>query len=249
MNDLESENKKLKRKLTAMEQKVSQFNAIKEKYDTLIKKFEEKDRRLQEMNFKLEELVRQRTHELEEMNKTLQENLKLFEELSMRDGLTELRNRRSFEDIFNREFNRSKRQNYNFNFFIIDVDNFKKYNDNYGHQLGDEALKMISNILLSTSQRANDYVFRFGGEEFIYISCFLNKRETIKLANLIKQRIEEKRFEHKFNDASEYLTVSIGASVVTHDEEYDKERVFELTDEALYRAKKLGRNRVECISL
>lgn len=130
--DFEVENKKLKRKIKLMEQTLNQFNSIKQNYDFLIKKLEEKDKNLNEINEKLEELVKERTKDLELINEKLQNNLILLEELSTTDALTSLRNRRGFDEIFLQEFNRAKRQNYEFNFLLIDVDYFKKYNDTYG---------------------------------------------------------------------------------------------------------------------
>lgn len=123
--DFEVENKKLKRKIKLMEQTLNQFNSIKQNYDFLIKKLEEKDKNLNEINEKLEELVKERTKDLELINEKLQNNLILLEELSTTDALTSLRNRRGFDEIFLQEFNRAKRQNYEFNFLLIDVDYFK----------------------------------------------------------------------------------------------------------------------------
>ncbi|MFV0561935.1 GGDEF domain-containing protein [Malaciobacter mytili] len=144
--DFEVENKKLKRKIKLMEQTLNQFNSIKQNYDFLIKKLEEKDKNLNEINEKLEELVKERTKDLELINEKLQNNLILLEELSTTDALTSLRNRRGFDEIFLQEFNRAKRQNYEFNFLLIDVDYFKKYNDTYGHAKGDEALVSVGKV-------------------------------------------------------------------------------------------------------
>lgn len=240
--DLVSENKKLKRKVKVLEQSLGQFNNIKTSYDELIKKLEEKDKNLKAMNQRLEELVKERTKELEHMNEMLAENLEIVKELSIKDALTGLRNRRTFEEIFSREFSRARRENYNFNFLMIDVDNFKKYNDFYGHQKGDEVLKTIGETLNRVSQRGNDFVFRFGGEEFVYISCFLSYEKMQNLANLIKTSIESKNIEHEKNANHKVVTVSIGGVTVTKEFKYDKEKLFEIADNNLYLAKDKGRN-------
>ncbi|AXH15999.1 hypothetical protein CP985_06910 [Malaciobacter mytili LMG 24559] len=245
--DFEVENKKLKRKIKLMEQTLNQFNSIKQNYDFLIKKLEEKDKNLNEINEKLEELVKERTKDLELINEKLQNNLILLEELSTTDALTSLRNRRGFDEIFLQEFNRAKRQNYEFNFLLIDVDYFKKYNDTYGHAKGDEALVSVGKVLNRYARRANDFAFRYGGEEFVYISCFQTRDEVLKLAESIQQAILKEQIEH-FLNPHKYLTVSIGA-IVTKDKTLTKEEVFKIADENLYISKERGRNKVTITSL
>lgn len=247
LNELMTENKNLKRKVKVLEQTLNQFNTIKTNYDGLIRKLEEKEENLKEINLKLEDLVKERTKELENINDKLQENLVLLEELSITDALTGIRNRRSFDEIFTRELNRSIRQQYEFNFLIIDVDQFKKYNDTYGHRKGDDVLKCIGDILNNLSQRATDHVFRFGGEEFVYMSCFLNKEKTLSLCEKILSRIREKNIPHVNNENFGRVTASIGAVIVLGNKEekiIDNEKIFEAADHNLYEAKKTGRNKI-----
>ncbi len=170
-----------------------------------------------------------------------------MEELSTTDALTSLRNRRGFDEIFLQEFNRAKRQNYEFNFLLIDVDYFKKYNDTYGHAKGDEALVSVGKVLNRYARRANDFAFRYGGEEFVYISCFQTRDEVLKLAESIQQAILKEQIEH-FLNPHKYLTVSIGA-IVTKDKTLTKEEVFKIADENLYISKERGRNKVTITSL
>lgn len=233
--ELAKENKSLKRKVKLLEQTVTQFSSIKNNYDELIKKLEDKDKRLLLMNEKLEFLVKERTKELEEINETLKD-------LSLTDSLTGLKNRRAFDEVFSQEFNRARRQDYEFNLLIIDVDNFKKYNDKYGHKNGDFALSRIGKVLEKFSRRSNDFAFRYGGEEFVYITCFHDKQKLQKTAESIREAIQNLELKHELNPAK-VVTVSIGA-VVSKDKTKSKEDLFNLADDNLYLAKEEGRNRV-----
>lgn len=234
--ELLKENRSLKRKIRLLEQSVSQATAIKSNYDNLIKKLEERDKRLEEMNNKLEILVKQRTSELENINEQLKS-------LSITDPLTNLNNRRAFDEISIREFNRARRQDYEFNILIIDVDNFKKYNDFYGHQYGDEVLSEIGYILNKYSRRADDFAFRYGGEEFVFLTCYHSEDKLFKMAESIRHAIYDKHMPHEKNDCCNVVTVSIGA-VVSLNKNKTLDEVFDKADGNLYKAKEEGRNRV-----
>ncbi len=235
------ENKSLKRKVKVLEETLLQFNTIKSNYDVLIKKLEEKDKYLEEINLKLEDLVKERTRELEKINDKLQNNLVILEELSTTDSLTGLRNRRSLDSIFSQELDRARRQGYNFNFFIMDIDYFKKYNDTYGHQKGDEVLRAIGKILNKLARRSDDFVFRYGGEEFVYITSYQEEEIFSNFLQLVQETIIKANIEHKKNNEG-YLTISIGA-VISRNRSTNKEDVFKVADENLYKSKTEGRNR------
>lgn len=225
-NEIIEENKDLKRKLKIIENSIKQFNAIKNAYDKLIKKFKEKDKKLIELNEKLETMVKERTLELEKKNFEL-------EKISITDMLTGLKNRRAFDEVFNREFNRANRQEYEFNLLIIDIDHFKNYNDEFGHKAGDEILSQVGKILKGFSKRANDFTFRYGGEEFAYISCFHDYDSFLNIAEIIRKTVEEETC----------ITISIGG-VVCKCKKKTKNEVFNIADINLYNAKNKGRNRV-----
>lgn len=239
-SELLKENRILKRKLKIIQQSLGQFNCIKNKYDDLIFKLEEKDKKLLEMNERLELLVNTRTQELVSINEKLLN-------LSVTDALTGLQNRRSFDEIFSQEFNRAKRQKYYFNFLIIDVDHFKNYNDTYGHKKGDIVLAKIGEILSKFARRANDFAFRYGGEEFVYISAFHDEEDFFKLADAIRLEIFNEHILHSTN-CYDYVSISIGATISLSNEK-TKEEIFEIADENLYKAKKNGRNMVVISSI
>jgi len=168
---------------------------------------------------------------------------KKVEYLSITDELTQLYNRRHFNLKIEEELNRAKRKNYNISFIMLDIDYFKNYNDTYGHQAGDEALKKISKVLKIHTQRAGDYAFRIGGEEFAILVSF-NKEKSIELIKSLQKGIEELAIEHKTSKVSPYITSSIGLVVREGSKLKDSNELYMLADKALYKAKEEGRNRV-----
>lgn len=227
--DIIKENKDLKRKLRVMEESLKQFSTIKNSYDNLIKNMEEKDKKLLEMNEKLEFLVKERTKELEEKNHQLNE-------LAITDALTGLKNRRNFNKIFEQEYSRAKRQKYQFNLMIIDIDYFKNFNDNYGHNIGDLVLRKIGEILKKSSKRSNDFAFRYGGEEFTYLSSYNRYEDFFNLAENIREEIYYSEIEYL-----DKLTVSIGG-IVSLSDTISKNELFDIADKNLYTSKENGRN-------
>lgn len=174
----------------------------------------------------------------------LQEKDKKLQELTIRDSLSKLYNRRHFETIFSAEFKRSKRDNKSFIFAMIDIDFFKKYNDTYGHQKGDEAIRKVSQVLLQHTKRSGDFSFRIGGEEFAIILQADKHTSYIDYLQGICHSVENLHIEHRENQNSNTITISIGAIEVTNYTNLDTDELYRLTDEQLYRAKENGRNQV-----
>ena len=173
---------------------------------------------------------------------------KEIETLSITDELTQLYNRRHFYNVFNEEMNRAKRERKIFCLLSLDVDNFKKYNDVYGHQEGDKVLKIISNVLKSHMKRAGDVAFRIGGEEFSAIFIENDENNVFDFTEKIRKSIENQKIAHAQNSASEFVTASFGVvyidfSVNNHDE-VDRDSLYKIADDLLYRAKKSGRNKI-----
>jgi len=174
---------------------------------------------------------------------------KKVEYLSITDGLTNLYNRRYFNDISQKELDRAKRDRRIFAFVLLDIDNFKKYNDTYGHQDGDTALVSISESLKDTFKRSSDIVFRLGGEEFgvIINSDFIDKISP--MVEQARESIQNLNIEHKENLPSKVLTASFGViatEAFSEDGDYDIKDIYKQADTMLYEAKESGRNRV-CI--
>lgn len=227
--DLAKENDRLKRKIRFLEQCLKQSSKTKEQYANLLKVAKEKD-----LKYKL-------------LEDQLKGNMLLLEQFSSIDRLTNLGNRRNFDEVFIEELNRSKRQGYEFNFMIINIDDFKLYNDTYGYQQGDEVLRKVGKILNRFSRRASDFAFRYGGEEFIYLSSYQGKKRFSKLCKSIQQEILSQNIEHK-NGPFGKISVSIGAIVSTK-VATSKEDIFRNADENLQNSKSSGKNQTTLTSI
>ena len=169
---------------------------------------------------------------------------KEYEKLSITDALTGLYNRRHFNQIFASEIHRALRGKYSFTFLIIDIDYFKLYNDNYGHDKGDILLQDISQHLKRSLKRSNEFLFRIGGEEFGVIYSDLSKEDSISHAKDICTSVESMNIEHKYSLCHNSLTISIGHFYTDSDKLLKVKTIYHNTDKALYYAKEHGRNRV-----
>ena len=164
-----------------------------------------------------------------------------IEELTITDAMTSLYNRRYFDETFDISLKIQQRTKQTLVFIIMDIDFFKKYNDTYGHQAGDAAIKIVAKNLKNSLNRANDMAFRLGGEEFGVLCTGLDAFQAFDFANSIRKKIENEKVEHKKNNASKYLTVSMGLIVVGPSNIND---IYKCADKALYKAKENGRNQV-----
>ncbi|TKI68673.1 diguanylate cyclase [Sulfurimonas crateris] len=176
---------------------------------------------------RLEHLVKMRTREIELLSQT--------------DSLTGLWNRRHLEEALESEFKRAKRYNKELSIMIIDLDLFKNINDTYGHMAGDEVLREIS-AKIKKCQRETDFIGRYGGEEIVIILPETDLHTSSKVAEAIREEIEKEPVE--FEGEVINVTASIGISSLQSEHE-NYATLFSEADEALYNAKKLGRNRVE----
>ena len=171
---------------------------------------------------------------------------KSLEKRTITDELTGLYNRRHFNALFAFERNRARRENKVFAFFMLDIDNFKKYNDNYGHQKGDDALIAVAQLLKNTLKRSSDKAFRLGGEEFGCLVAVNSMSEISIIAEKIRITIEAAAIEHLANLPYKVLTTSIGVyTLLPKDQNEQLEFVYRQADQRLYKAKHKGRNRVE----
>lgn len=168
---------------------------------------------------------------------------KKIEELSKRDGLTQLYNRRYFNTLIPIELRRAQREGRMVGLIMLDIDNFKAYNDTYGHQKGDDALIQVAGALEEISKRASDIPFRIGGEEFALFFLPENPEGASAFAEAVRLAVEGKNIEHRKNSTFGRVTVSIGL-VVKPAEEMGIEKLYQEADAALYRAKEEGRNRI-----
>lgn len=167
-----------------------------------------------------------------------------IEELTITDDMSGLYNRRHFYEVFENSLKIQQRTKQTLVFLMLDIDFFKSYNDTYGHQAGDLAIKSVAKNLKNVSKRAGDMAFRLGGEEFGILCWGMNESEALDFANKIRENIENEKIEHKENKVSDYLTVSMGVKVIMPNIMNTTNEIYKYTDEILYKAKKDGRNMV-----
>ena len=171
-----------------------------------------------------------------------------LEKVSITDPLTQLYNRRHLDHLFYKQYRKAKEYHSYFALFILDLDNFKAYNDTYGHLAGDEALKQVAATLKSSMRRGTDTVFRLGGEEFAGLLMADSKERIEKSVDQIRKNIEALQIEHKKTSYG-VLTASIGVCIIKDFEKPDFDKMYKIADDALYKAKAKGRNRIEVIEV
>ena len=171
---------------------------------------------------------------------------KIVEELSITDGLTNLFNRRHFNEIFPKVLNTAKRQKSMVCFLMLDVDFFKPYNDYYGHQKGDEALIKIAKCIKEIAKRANDYPFRLGGEEFGILFDANSIDDAINFSNTLKTNIQDLNITHEKNPDYKVITASLGLVCKVVQKEDTHDSMYKEADNLLYKAKESGRNKLLC---
>lgn len=164
--------------------------------------------------------------------------------LSITDKLTTLPNRRSFEEVMQRQLTELCPLQGAITLAIVDVDFFKRYNDAYGHPEGDKALQRIAGCLLANLRSNHDHAFRIGGEEFALIICDQNKAEAHTTLNNIREQVEALAITHEKNEISDWVTISIGAYWLPGSALLDQHQLYIEADRALYRAK-ANRNSIE----
>ncbi len=169
---------------------------------------------------------------------------KLLNQLAERDGLTALHNRRSFDDYMERIWRQSRREQTQLTIMMIDIDHFKAYNDYYGHQAGDDALKKVAEVISMSAQRPLDFSARYGGEEFALVLFGPVGGYGYDLPDQIRKAVMNLKIEHKAASAEKYMTISIGVALVMPGAERSQAGAIQMADEALYQAKEDGRNRV-----
>jgi diguanylate cyclase (GGDEF)-like protein len=176
------------------------------------------------------------------------EKSRLFEkiqQLSQRDGLTGLYNHRMFVEKLEQEINRLQRTGKMLSLIMLDIDHFKQFNDNFGHQVGDTVLKELSVIILGQSRSHSiDICCRYGGEEFAIIMPELELQNAVSVAERLRRAVENHMFPLKDNKREGKVAISLGAAACKSGEELTAEELTKKADDALYTAKRNGRNQV-----
>jgi len=169
---------------------------------------------------------------------------KELEHLAMFDQLTGLANRRNFDETLERQFGLAKRNKIPLSVIICDIDFFKIYNDTYGHQQGDDCLAAVAKIIGDTPDRPTDKACRYGGEEFTLVLPDTNLQGGLIIAEKIREAVFSANIKHEGSKAAACVTLSLGLATYTGQVQTGDE-LLKAADQALYRAKENGRNRIE----
>jgi len=171
------------------------------------------------------------------------DQMRTIERIGLIDPLTRIANRRGFENRFNAEWGRAIREKTSISFLLMDIDKFKNYNDTYGHQQGDTALKTFADVASASVSRANDFVARWGGEEFCVLLSNTDITGALEVAEHVRKNIEASVIHTEDGNITQ-VTVSIGVNSMIPDADSSSSDFIKKADEALYSAKEQGRNRV-----
>ena len=200
----------------------------------------------------LEFIVQDRTAKLQKKTTELESksteltlvNEKLERQLNL-DGLTQVGNRRSFDNQLNQEWQRCQREQLPLSLILCDVDYFKRFNDFYGHLPGDNCLVQVAKVISQSVRRPADFVARYGGEEFVVILPNTKSRGAIHLAEAIRQNLVRLKIAHQRSEVSDFVTLSLGvASIIPPFAVNEPTVLVEIADKALYVAKARGRDQV-----
>ncbi|CAG1771875.1 Phytochrome-like protein cph2 [uncultured bacterium] len=211
---------------------IEELCRIEQAFNDLFKRVLDRKQKLDELNETLEQKVIERTRELEQVNAKLLQ-------LSTIDGLTDLANRRYFDEVLDKECHRANRAGHPLALLMMDIDEFKKYNDHYGHQAGDDCLINFAKILRSHVHRVGDLAARYGGEEFAFIAPATDEQGAIRLGTRICIELANKKLPHSLSPF-DIVTTSIGVALYIAGE--DPKDLIKKADQALYSAKQQGRN-------
>jgi diguanylate cyclase (GGDEF)-like protein len=196
------------------------------------------------LNAELERRVQERTQHLAQMSVELSAANTALEQLSLQDGLTGLANRRFFDRYLADQIAVARRQKRTLALVLCDIDSFKAYNDDYGHQAGDECLKQIAVALRSCCSRPADLAARYGGEEFAMILPDTELIDAARIAEASRDAVARLRIPHVHSPATSHISISGGVAVLFAAIDPTADQLITAADQLLYRAKALGRNRM-----
>ncbi len=173
----------------------------------------------------------------------------ILENLSSLDGLTAIPNRRRFDEVLQTEWRHCMRESSPLSLVMIDIDYFKNFNDTRGHQAGDDCLKRVAKALANSVKRPMDIVARYGGEEFAAILPKTDRDGAVFVAETMRDNIESLNISHPNSPVADYVTISLGSATVLPDNRSDSDILVKAADDALFQAKREGRNCIRGIDL
>ncbi len=231
--------------------RIRELFVLAESFTQMSQEIRQSRQQLEEYSRSLEEKVNERTQELQaEIQRraaaeaNLQSANQKLRNLAYLDGLTQIANRRLFDERLSQEWGRLKRDRLSLSIIMCDVDYFKQYNDAYGHQGGDECLCRVAEALAATARRPPDLVARYGGEEFVVLLPNTPLEGAVKVAESLRSNVKALQLPHRQSKVSDCVTVSFGVASTIPNEGMTPEELLLQADEALYRAKSKGRDRI-----
>ncbi len=185
--------------------------------------------------------------DISERKKTEEKLLSLqreLEDLSFKDGLTGIANRRRFDALIDAEWQAAQRGQKPLSVILVDIDFFKQYNDHYGHIRGDECLKRVAEALKAGATRPRDFLGRYGGEEFVLVLPDTDARGAHAVAARCRQAVAEAGIAHERSTVAPFVTISLGVATLVPAEDDRPVQLLETVDGRLYRAKQAGRDTI-----
>jgi diguanylate cyclase (GGDEF)-like protein len=198
------------------------------------------------LNLKRElDTIKSRERELVQVTRQLEQLNRELERLSILDELTGIANRRFFNVVLAQEWARAARAVLPLSLILIDIDFFKNYNDHYGHPEGDNCLRQVAGALSSLAKRPGDCVARYGGEEFVVVLAHTGVQGAAAVAEGLRKKVANLGLEHAHSPVADRVTISLGVASTVPERGGSPELLLAAADQAVYEAKRAGRNRVE----
>ncbi|MBD3880309.1 diguanylate cyclase [Phormidium tenue FACHB-886] len=228
-----------------------ELNVMAKSFNQMLREIRYSRQQLQDYSKLLEQRVSQRTQELQQeiaerisTQQALQRANQELEKLAYVDGLTQVSNRRHFDQVLEREWGRLTREQASLSLILCDADFFKRYNDRYGHQAGDYCLQQIAKAIDRSVKRPGDMVARYGGEEFVAILPLTSAEGAMRVAQEIQAAVHQLQLLHEDSAVSQFVTVSLGVATVVPTLKQSPADLIAAADQALYEAKAAGRDRI-----
>lgn len=230
---------------------IEELSSLAESFTQMSQEIEQSRQQLEDYSHFLEQKVSDRTLALEQEIEhrraaefALQSANQELQRLAYLDGLTQISNRRRFDERLHVEWHTMKRERLPLSLILCDVDYFKQYNDLYGHQIGDDCLRKVASAIENAARRPSDLVARYGGEEFAILLPNTPPKGALEVAALIQKEIQNLQLPHSASQVSQHVTASFGVCSVIPIEGMSPEHLLAECDRALYQAKLAGRDRI-----
>ncbi len=236
--------------------RIRELHTLTVLFNQMSQEIQQSRQQLEEYSYSLEQKVSDRTQslqaEVEQRTKAelaLQSANQELQRMAYLDGLTQIANRRYFDERLVQEWGRMRRDRLPLSLILFDVDYFKKYNDTYGHQAGDDCLRHLGKAITESVRRPFDLAARYGGEEFAVILPNTDLDGATEVARAIQAQVKELQMSHRSSEVSAYVTVSLGVVSLLSDKEETPEQLLMAADRLLYQAKTEGRDRIASASI